>query len=309
MDIQRASARWALPAAALAVLLWSSSYTATAYALRVFTPGEISFLRFAVASAVLAVPTCLGWIRLPSRHDWPVLALLSLCGNVAYQLCLGYALTHVTAGMVSVVLSMTPAATTALAVLHLKEKLATRAIVGLSIAFTGAFLVTLGRGRVGHFEPTALLVLIAVLLNAVYFVFQKPILARSSAIGFTTASIYVAMLGLLPFALGLPGKLPAISPAQACSLLYLGILPTILGFLCWSWALSRAPASRVSNLLYLLPVSGCGIAWVWLGELPTWPVITGGLVALAGVVLATSPVDRWSGSAKGPLLPEEGHER
>jgi drug/metabolite transporter (DMT)-like permease len=287
MDIRHHSAPWAIPAAAIAVLLWSSSYTATAYALRVFTPGEISFLRFAVASAVLAVPTCLGWIRLPPRSDWPALVVLSLLGNAAYQLCLGYALTHITAGMVSVVLSMTPAATSALAVLHLKERLGGRAVAGLGIAFGGALLVILGRGRVGRFEPAALLVLLAVLLNAVYFVFQKPLLARSSALGFTTASTYVAALGLVPFALRLPAELPAISPAQACSLLYLGVLPTIVGYLCWSWALARAPASRVSNLLYLLPVSGCAIAWIWLGELPSGSALAGGLIVLAGVALAT----------------------
>jgi drug/metabolite transporter (DMT)-like permease len=177
-------------------------------------------------------------------------------------------------------------------------------VAGLGIAFGGALLVILGRGRVGHFEPVALLVLVAVLLNAVYFVFQKPLLARSSAIGFTTASTYVAMLGLLPFALRLPGKLPIISLAQACSLLYLGSLPTIVGFLCWSWALARAPASRVSNLLYLLPVSGSAIAWIWLGELPTWPAIVGGLLALAGVVLATADAGspRWLACKLGARL-------
>ncbi|HEX7964828.1 MAG TPA: DMT family transporter [Gammaproteobacteria bacterium] len=309
MGTHQVSTRWALPAAALAVLLWSSSYSAMAYALRVFTPGEISFLRFAVASAALAVPTCLGWIRLPPRRDWPAVMVLSFLGNVAYQLCLGYALVHITAGMVSVVLSMTPAATSALAVLHLKERLSARAVAGLGIAFGGALLVTLGRGRVGHFEPGALLVLFAVLLNAVYFVYQKPLLARSSAIGFTAASTYAAMLGLAPFALALPCKLPAVSTAQICSLLYLGILPTVAGYLCWSWALARAPASRVSNFLYLLPVSGCAIAWLWLGELPSWPAVMGGVIALAGVALATAPAgaSRWLAGKSGGPAPDPGN--
>ncbi|HEX2666766.1 MAG TPA: DMT family transporter [Gammaproteobacteria bacterium] len=308
MGTHQVSSRWALPAAALAVLLWSSSYSAMAYALRAFTPGEISFLRFALASAALAVPTCLGWIRLPPRGDWPAVVGLSFLGNVAYQLCLGYALVHITAGMVSVVLSMTPAATSALAVLHLKERLSTRAVAGLGIAFGGALLVTLGRGRVGHFESGALLVLLAVLLNAVYFVFQKPLLARNSAIGFTAASTYAAMLGLTPFALALPGKLPGVSAAQACSLLYLGVLPTVVGYLCWSWALARAPASRVSNFLYLLPVSGCAVAWMWLGELPTWPAVMGGVIALAGVALATAPagVSRWLAGKFGGPAPDPG---
>lgn len=306
MDTHQVSARWAMPAAALAVLLWSSSYAATAYALRVFTPGEISFLRFAVASVALVVPVGLGWIRLPPWRDWPAVALLSLLGNVAYQLCLGFALGHISAGMVSVILSMTPAATSALAVLHLRERISGRAVAGLGIAFGGALLVILGRGRVGRFEPGALLVLVAVLLNAVYFVFQKPLLTRGSAIGFTTAGTFAAMLGLAPFALEVPHKLTAISPAQAASLLYLGILPTIVGYLCWSWALARAPASRVSSLLYFLPVSGCAIAWIWLGEVPSWAAVAGGLIVLAGVLLATAPgLAGWSARTRGTSLSGE----
>lgn len=304
MRTPRVSTRWALPAAALAVLLWSSSYSAMAYALRIFSPEEISFLRFAVAGAVLAVPTCLGWIQLPPRRDWPAVAALSLLGNAAYQLCLGYALVHVTAGMVSVVLAMTPAATSVLAMLHLKERLSIRAAAGLGVAFGGALLVSISRGRVSHFEPTALLVLFAVLLNAIYFVFQKPLLARSSAVGFTVASTYAAVLALLPFAFSLPGKLPSVSAAQVCSLLYLGAMPTVAGYLCWSWALARAPASRVSNLLYLLPVSGCAIAWLWLGELPSGRAVIGGVIALAGVALATAPAgaSRWLAGKFGVRL-------
>jgi drug/metabolite transporter (DMT)-like permease len=44
----------------------------------------------------------------------------------------------------------------------------------------------------------------------------------------------------------------------------------------------------VASFLYLQPLMGCVIAYFWLGEIPTWLTVTGGVLAIAGVVLATA---------------------
>jgi drug/metabolite transporter (DMT)-like permease len=43
----------------------------------------------------------------------------------------------------------------------------------------------------------------------------------------------------------------------------------------------------VASFLYLQPLIGCLIAWIWLGEIPTWLMVVGGILAIVGVVLAT----------------------
>jgi len=68
----------------------------------------------------------------------------------------------------------------------------------------------------------------------------------------------------------------------------------------WSYALARMPASLLSTFLYLSPVLAMGIAWVWLGEVPTALTIVGGLVAIVGVVLVQT-----KGAAKN--LPSSEH--
>jgi len=287
MNLPRSQTALAYWAAGLTLVLWSSSYAAISYGLQVFTPGEIAFMRFAVATVVLMIPVAMGRIRLPPKQDWPAVLLLACVGHFLYQLSLGYSMTRLSAGAAAVVISTVPSVTAVLAMLRLKEHISTRAAVGLGIAFAGTLLVTLGRGHSIHFEPMAFLVFVAVLCSSSYFVFQKPLLQRTDAIGFTVANLAVATLLFLPFATQLPAKLASVPWPQLLSVLYLALFPTVVGFVAWSFALARAPASRVASFLYLQPLMGCLIAWLWLKEIPTWLTVVGGTLAVLGVMLAT----------------------
>ncbi|MFC4819768.1 DMT family transporter [Dokdonella ginsengisoli] len=288
-------------AAGLALVFWSSAFAAIAYGLRAFSPAELSLLRFGIASAVLAIPVALGAIRLPPRRDWPAVAVLALIGMTVYQLSLGYAMTRIPAGAAAVIIALAPGVTSALAALRLGETLTARMGVGLAVAFAGVVLVTLGSGRELRFEPMALLVLVAVFATSVYFVWQKPLLARTDALGFTTASIFAATLGLLPFGLHLPEKIALASTAQLVSAAYLGLVPTVFGYVCWNWALSRASASTVSSFLYVQPLLAGLIAWLWLGQTLGALAVAGGALAIGGVVLTI----RGSRASSPPPLPRD----
>jgi drug/metabolite transporter (DMT)-like permease len=289
MNLPKSQTTLAYWAAGLTLVLWSSSYAAISYGLQVFTPGEIAFMRFAIATVVLMIPVAMGKVKLPPKQDWALLALLACFGHFLYQLSLGYSMTRLSAGAAAVVISTVPSVTAVLAMLRLKEHISARAAIGLGVAFAGTLLVTVGRGHSIHFEPMAFLVFVAVLCSASYFVLQKPLLARTDAIGFTAASLFVATILFSPLATHIPAKLAAAPWPQLLSVLYLALFPTVVGFVCWSYALKRAPASRVASFLYLQPLMGCLIAWFWLEEVPTWLTVVGGTLAVAGVVLATLP--------------------
>jgi drug/metabolite transporter (DMT)-like permease len=285
MNLPLRPAALPLVAAALTTVVWSSAFAALSFGLRAFTPAELALLRFGVASLILAVPVALGAIELPPRRDWPAIAVLGLIGMTIYQLSLGYAMTRVPAGAAAVIVALSPGVTSALAALRLGESVTARMGVGLAIAFVGAILVTLGSGHGVHFEPLALLVLVSVFATSIYFVWQKPLLARTTPMGFTTLSIFAGTLGLLPFGLHLPEKLALASGGQIASGIYLGLFPTVLGYLAWNWALSRAPASTVSSFLYLQPLLASVIAWFWLGQTLGALAIAGGVLAVGGVIL------------------------
>jgi len=277
-----------LGAATVAVVIWSSAFAAIAYGLRAFTPAELSLLRFSIASAILVVPVASGWIKLPPLRDWPLVLALGFIGISLYQLTLGYAMTRISVGAAAVVIALAPGVTAALAALRLGERISKGTMVGLAIAFGGVLLITVGSGRAVRFEPMTLLCLIAVFATSFYFVFQKPLLARTSAAGFTVASIFAGTIGLIPFGLDLPAKITEVPTAQLWSVAYLGVGPTIIGYLLWNFALSRAPASKVSSFLYVQPLVASVIAWFWLGEVPSVLTAVGGFFAIGGVVLTVT---------------------
>jgi len=277
-----------LGAAALAVVIWSSAFAGIAYGLKAFTPAELSLLRFSIASAILVVPVASGWIKLPPVRDWPFVLALGFIGISLYQLTLGYAMTRISVGAAAVVIALAPGVTAALAALRLGERISKGTMVGLGIAFGGVLLITVGSGRALRFEPMTLLCLVAVLATSIYFVFQKPLLARTNAVGFTVASIFAGTIGLVPFGFDLPAKVTQVPVAQLWSVAYLGVGPTIVGYLLWNFALSRAPASKVSSFLYIQPLVASAIAWLCLGQVPSLLTGIGGLFAVGGVVLTVT---------------------
>jgi drug/metabolite transporter (DMT)-like permease len=92
----------------------------------------------------------------------------------------------------------------------------------------------------------------------------------------------VMSLPLLPW--GLHDMLAA--PASAWgSALYLALLPSALGFVLWGYAVANLPMATSTSLLYLVPAFAVLIGFIWLGELPLFGELLGGLVVIAGVVL------------------------
>lgn len=278
----------ALVCVGIALLTWSSAYASIAYALSAFTPGEVALARLSIASLCFALLLAIRRVPLPPRRDWPQLALLGVIGLTVYHLCLNYAETRIASGTASILISLVPAATAAWSAVWLRERLPTRTLVGLGVALVGVVLVVLASGKTVRFEPMAALVLLSVAAAAVYFVGLKPLSARHGTLGVTAFGFFAGTLGTLPFGLHLPQAV-ALAPWPAiAALLWLGIAPTFIGYIAWNVAIHRSSASQVSSFIYFSPPIAVLLGWVWLGERPGPLTLVGGVVTVAGVVLANA---------------------
>lgn len=266
------------------LLFWSSAFAGIRSALLGLSPGHVLLLRFGIASLVL-----LGWTR-AARLPWPPvrlwsrLAAIGVAGISIYQGCLTFGEQVVPAGTASFIVAAAPVFTALLAALWLSDRLSRRTVVGLGVSLMGVAIISFGSGSVG-FHESALLIVVAAVATAVFFVAQKPLLGQYPPLAVTAWVTWAGTLPLLVFAPGLAANVARAPPASLWSVAYLGVLPAAVAYVLWAHALQRSSAGQVTSWLYLNPFLATAIGWLWLGEVPAWTALAGGVVAVGGVVL------------------------
>jgi drug/metabolite transporter (DMT)-like permease len=74
-------------------------------------------------------------------------------------------------------------------------------------------------------------------------------------------------------------------PAADAAVLFLGLLPSTLGFVLWGYGVARNTVTTATAALYLVPVVALAVAYAWLGEVPGPAELAGGAVSIGGVAL------------------------
>ena len=267
------------------VFFWASAYAGIRDALQAFGPGEVALARLIVAAVVLALYAVTTRMRMPEARDLPVILFAGLLAFAVYHVALNYGEITVSAGAAGVLIATAPVYTALLAAAFLGERLRPLGWAGMAVSFTGAALISVDEGGGFTLDPGAFLILLSAVCVSVYFVFQKPYLAKYGALAFTTYAIWAGTVFVLPYLPGLFSQSLAASAGTTLVLVYLGLFPTALGYVTYAYAMSRMDASVAVSFLYLIPVLAYLIGWAWLGETPTPLSVIGGLLALAGVVL------------------------
>ena len=182
-------------------------------------------------------------MRLPDRRDLPLIGLAGFLGITVYHLALNIGEMRVSAGAAALLIATGPVFTAVFSAALLSERLSVRAWAGIAIAFIGVALISFGEGGGIRFEPASLVVLVAAMSIALYFIVAKRPLRRYSALEFTTYAIWAGTVPLLVFVGGLARQLGEATVSATLSALYLGVLPGAASYVMWSYALARMPAS------------------------------------------------------------------
>ncbi|GAA1731195.1 DMT family transporter [Streptomyces yatensis] len=266
------------------VVLWASAFPAIRVGIDGLGVAGLSFLRLGVAALALLLVAPFTKVRLPRRRDLPMIALCGATGMTAYQVLLNWGEVHVAAGTASLLISVAPVFSVLLGTVFLGERMTRQIVVGSVIALAGAAIVSLAEGTSG-FTVSALVVLAAAVVQGVYHFSSKPLLRRYTGLEVATYAMVTGTVFALPL---IPASWDAAAHAPAgalASALYLGLLPSALGFVIWAYAVARLPLAASTAALYLVPPVALAVSFVWLGEVPHPIELTGGAVSVAGVIL------------------------
>jgi drug/metabolite transporter (DMT)-like permease len=283
----------------VAIALASSCLGGTAAAITRYLVGNadpitLAMLRWGIGFACLLPVALLLQVRWPPRRDWPAVALLGLCFFGLFFVFYNIAIGYTTAARASLALATLPLHTMVVGALLRVEPLTMRKTLGVCVAVLGV-VAALASG-LSAAPPGAwrgeLIMTGAVMCMAFYNVLSRPLIQRSSALGFLTVGMGAGAAALI-LAGSLTGSVAVLShftAPQWIAGIYLGVGGGALAFILWVMALERATPTRVAATMTVNPIAAGLLATELVGE-PITPNLVVGLVAVfAGIWIATSEV-------------------
>lgn len=270
----------------LTVILWASAFVGIRAGLSGFRPFELALFRYIVASVIMGLIALINGIRIPDKKDFPQIALTGFIGITFYNMALNYGEQTITAGEACFLINTAPLFTALLARAFLGEVITPRFIIGLLFSFAGVSLMVLRFDGEISFRFGSLIILMAAMAHASFFVIQRPLLKKYKPIEVVTYAIWSGTLFMLPFGWRFCYRLHTAGYHATAAVVYLGVFPAALAYFCWSSVLSRFEASKAASFLYSVPVVTLVIGFIWLREVPSPLSIAGGIIAIGGVALA-----------------------
>ena len=288
-----------------AVVLWSLN---AVVAKVVLDSAGLSSLRLAEVRAtgsaliLVAVVAALWPARLRVRkRELGFLAVFGILGLAFVQLFYFVGIRRLDIGIALVINYLAPVFVALWARFYVHEPVRRRLWLAIALSLLGLSLVVELWGGGSSLDGLGVLAcLVTALAYAAYVLMAERALERGRDVysllawGFAFAAVFWAVLQpwwSFPWeqvdgSVSLLGRLDDVTAPVWLLLAYIVVLGTVVPFVLLVSALHHVPATRVTIVAMLEPVLAAIVAWVWLGEELAAMQIAGGLIVLAGVVLA-----------------------
>lgn len=277
---------------AIMLLCWSANFIFAKIALREFPSTLVVCLRTLIAGVAIVPIYFFGRERWNwgghawTRRDVPRLLSLGILGLVGNQVVFVFAVSQTSVAHCSLLCALVPIFVLVGATWMKQEEITHRKLSGMLIAITGVGVVQLGTTASGQSSLLGdFLMLISCIIFAAFTVLGK---SPASEFGPLTINFFAFVGGavlLLPYSIWCLARLDVahISTAAWISIVFMGIFPSIVGYLIYAYALRHLPASRVSSVSYLQPVLATILAILFLNERPGLAFVAGAILVLGGV--------------------------
>jgi drug/metabolite transporter (DMT)-like permease len=269
-------------AAVLSSALGGTAGALTRYVIGATDPVTLAAYRFGIGFLII-FPIALH-SRFPQGRDKVWVAALGVLFFSLFFVFYNLALSYTTAARGSLALSCLPLTTMLVALLFRKETFTARKVSGIFIAIGGvaaALWAGLADAPPGAWRGD-LIMAGATVCMALYNVWSRPLMLRSSMLGFlalgmgfggATSVLLSASTG------GLVHSFQTFHQGQWLAAICLGVFGGAAAFYLWVYALERTTPTRVANTMTVNPIAASLLAAVLVGE----PLGASLLVGIGGV--------------------------
>src|SRR5215831_10981910 len=279
--------RRAVAALTAAGLLWGTTVPLSKLALGWLAPGWLTFVRFALATAILLAAAPRARVRDACTPSVLASGAIGYGGSVVVQ---NAGITRTSVSHAALLIGATPVLVAIIAALWHRTVARPVAWVGFAVSLAGVGLVA-GGGGGGATATGDGLVLASLLLSAAFTVAQAQRLRGRDPVALTAVQFLGAALAVLPFSVAAEGA-PAlpVGPGVVLAVLGLAAVGTLLPFTLFAYAQGRVSAEVAGAFLNLEPLVGAVAGVVVFGD-PAGPVqFAGGVAILAGIALSSLPL-------------------
>lgn len=266
------------------VLGWSSAFIFIRIGLESYTPEFLTLARYLLA-ALISIFIYANIRNKPNiAFSDRIKAFGSgIIGMGFYSYAMAVGEITVPASIAGFIVGLMPLFASLLAAVIFREPLSKRLLIGIGFSLIGMFIIAFSGHHEASFGKGLLWVILAMCCSTTYTLIQKPIIKRLTATVFTCHALWGASIFLfIPnffFSSDFIGQIARASPVATFSIFYQAIVPTILAFFCWSYALNKINIAKAGIALYTMPLFTAFLAYFMIKEVPT-------IIALIGMVLA-----------------------
>ncbi|MDC0978961.1 EamA family transporter [Gammaproteobacteria bacterium] len=268
--------------ALLVPLTWALGFTVAKAALDEFPPLLLMSMRFFIAGLILV------WFVPIPRHCLKDLFWISLVGSTVQYGLTFTGLSMIDASLGGIIVQLEVPFSVLLAVIIFRERPGLLRIIGMTVSFIGIALIAGKPSLSGELEGI-LLTASGALVWAIGQIMYKRISSQIDGLtGIAWIGVIAApqmLIGSMIFETGQVDALMNASWVGWASVVYLGLIMTVVGYGIWFTVLARNPVSHVMPVLLVLPIFTVLFSMLLLGERPSLEVLLGGVTILAGVSL------------------------
>jgi RarD protein len=224
------------------------------------------------------------------REDYTLIFWLSLLAIPINQFFFLMGMSYTLPSNAALLYGTTPIVVLLFSRWFLHEHLTRMKTIGVVVGFVGVAIVIFERGVnvSAGFVVGNLVIFGGVLAWGLYTVFGKKLIVKYGAFEASSLTMIFGTILFIPIGIVPTLKFPfeTITTSNWLEILYLGIVTSVFAYYLWYYALGRIEASKVALFAYLQPILTTVLAVLLLGQNITFAFVLGGLIAIAGVIIA-----------------------